>query len=199
MSEGQDPIGAESTVSGRSTWEFLEVLATVILAAESLRVIGSAVSGIIFATTAHPGPFGQQRLIGTAMVSAANFSDGPGIVLLLLSLGLLWWRTEYWTKQAGHSSGPGATPIEAIQLRRLRSLSRWASTLFTLAATGAVSFLVGNILVNTAGGVPTSDQWQAYASDSFSVAYLVIAVAGLVASLKLARLCELDLTVEAAG
>jgi hypothetical protein len=198
MSESKDPMGADSTVSARSTWEFLEILATVILAAESLRVIGSAVSGIIFAATAHPGPFGQQQLIGTAMVSAANFSDGPGIVLLLLSFGLLWWRTEYWTKQVGRSSAHGA-PVEAIQLRRLRSLSRWASTLFTLAAIGAVSFLVGNILVNTAGGVPTADQWQAYASDSFSVAYLIVAVAGLVASLKLAKLCELDLTLEAAG
>jgi len=199
MSESRDPIGAESTVSARSTWEFLEILAAVILAAESLRVVGSTVSGVIFATTAHPGPFGQQQLIGTAMVSAANFSDGPGIVLLLLSFGLLWWRTEYWTKQVGRSGSPGAPPAEAIQLRRLRSLARWASALFTLAAAGAVSFLVGNIVVNTAGGVPTSDQWQAYASDSFSVAYLVIAVAGLVASLKLARLCEVDLALEAAG
>jgi hypothetical protein len=197
MSENQDPIGADSTVSARSTWELLEILAVVILAAESLRVVGSAVSGIIFATTAHVGPFGQQQLIGTAMVSAANFSDGPGIVLLLLSFGLLWWRTEYWTKRV--HSGAHGTPLEAIQLRRLRSLARWASALFTLAAIGALAFLVGNILVNTAGGVPTSDQWQAYASDSFSVAYLVIAAAGLVASLKLAKLCEFDLTLEAAG
>jgi hypothetical protein len=197
MSDNQDPISADSTVSARSTWELLEILAVIILAAESLRVIGSAVSGVIFATTAHVGPFGQQQLIGTAMVSAANFSDGPGIVLLLLSFGLLWWRTEYWTKRV--HSGARGNPVEAIQLRRLRSLARWASTLFTLAATGALAFLVGNILVNTAGGVPTSDQWQAYASDSFSVAYLVIAVAGLVASLKLAHLCELDLTLEAAG
>ena len=198
MSETQDPIGAESTLSPRSTWEFLEILATVILAAESLRVVGSAVSGIIFATTTHVGPFGQQQLIGTAMVSAANFSDGPGIVLLLLSFGLLWWRTEYWTKRVGHSGAQGSS-LEVVQLRRLRALARWASGLFMLAAVGAVSFLVGNILVNTAGGVPTHDQWQAYASDSFSVAYLIIAVAGLVASLKLANLCELDLALEAAG
>ena len=53
--------------------------------------------------------------------------------------------------------------------------------------------------MNTAGGVPTSDQWEAYASDSFSVAYLVIASAGLVASLRLAELCRVDAAEDAAA
>ena len=45
---------------------------------------------------------------------------------------------------------------------------------------------------DSAGGVPTSDQWQAYFSDSFSMAYFVIALAGVAASIKLTRLCDLD-------
>jgi hypothetical protein len=195
MSELLYPLGAASTSAAeRGGWEFLEILATVILAAESLRVVGSVVSGVIFATTSHVGPFGEQQLVGSAMVRAANFSDGPGIVLLLVSLALVWWRAEYWTKQLGPD---GAVRAAAIQVRRLRSLARWATSLFTLAAAGAVAFLIGNILVNTAGGVPTSDQWQAYFSDSFSVAYLVIALAGLVATIKLAQLCEVATALDA--
>jgi hypothetical protein len=197
MSEPLDPAGVTpSGAAARGGWEFLEILATVILAAESLRVVGSVVSGIIFAATAHVGPFGEQQLVGSAMVSAANFSDGPGIVLLLVSFALLWWRAEYWTKQVGPE---GAVRAAAIQAHRLRSLARWATGLFTLAAAGALAFLIGNILVNTAGGVPTSDQWQAYFSDSFSVAYLVIALAGLVATLKLAQLCEPAAALDSAG
>lgn len=127
---------------------------------------------------------------------AANFSDGPGIVLLLVSFALVWWRADYWTKQVRRSTESGAddraATAEAVQVGRLRSLARWATILFALAGTGAISFLVGNILVNTAGGVPTSYQWQAYASDLFSVAYFVIAVGGFVASIKLLDLCERD-------
>jgi hypothetical protein len=194
MSNPLDPDGVPSSgAAARGGWEFLEILATVILAAESLRVVGSVVSGIIFAATAHVGPFGEQQLVGSAMVSAANFSDGPGIVLLLVSFALLWWRAEYWTKQVG------AHAAAAVQAHRLRSLARWATGLFTLAAAGALAFLIGNILVNTAGGVPTSDQWQAYFSDSFSVAYLVIALAGLVATIKLAQLCEPAVPIDSAN
>ena len=112
MSEPLDPAGVTSSgAAARGGWEFLEILATVILAAESLRVVGSVVSGIIFAATAHVGPFGEQQLVGSAMVSAANFSDGPGIVLLLVSFALVWWRAEYWTKQVGPDGAVRAAAI----------------------------------------------------------------------------------------
>jgi hypothetical protein len=191
------PVGAASAGSpARSAWEFLEILAVVILAAESLRMLGSVISGVIYAATAHVGVFGDQQLVGSAMERMANFSDGPGIVLLLISLALLWWRAEYWTARINRTTGQGvrdgALPAEAIQAHRLRTLARWAMTLFVLAGVGAVAFLVGDILVNVAGGVPTSDQWQAYFSDSFSMAYFVIALAGVAASIKLTRLCDLD-------
>jgi len=196
LNQPLEPGGAAAG-SARANWEFPEILAAVMLGPESLRVVGSVVSGIIFGTTAHVGAFGQQQLVGSAMVRVANFSDGPGIVLLLVSFGLVWWRADYWTRQirrTTESSGHGgADPAEAVQVRRLRSLARWVTVLFALAGAGAISFLIGNILVNTAGGVPTSYQWQAYASDSFSVAYLVIAAGGLLASIKILDLCERDI------
>ena len=190
-----DPSGA-ALREGSAGWELLEILAVVILAAESLRILGSVISGIINGATAHVGLYGQQQLVGSAMERAANFSDGPGIVLLLVILALLWWRAEYWTNRirvaAARGAPDGDVPPEAVQARRLWLLARWATVLFTLAALGAIAFLVGDILVNTAGGVPSSNQWQAYANDSFSIAYFVIALAGLVASVKLTKLCELD-------
>jgi hypothetical protein len=71
-------------------------------------------------------------------------------------------------------------------------LARWSAGLFALAAVGAFAFLIGDILVNTIAGVTSSTQWQSYANDTFSVAYAVIALGGLLASLKLIKLCGLD-------
>jgi hypothetical protein len=191
-----DPVGGTfGEHYPRAAWELLEILAVVILAAESLRIVGSVTSGLIYAATAHAGVFGQQQLIGSAMERVTNFSDGPGIVLLLVSLALVWWRAEYWTariKRTEAGLDDGGQPAEAVQAHRLRALARWTTVLLSLAGVGAIAFLVGDILVNTAGGVPTSDQWQAYANGSFSIAYFVIALAALVASIRLAKLCRLD-------
>jgi hypothetical protein len=180
---------------GTARWEFLEILAVVILAAESLRVVGSVIAGIVNAASTHTAVYGEQRLVGSAMERAANFSDGPGIVLLLISVGLLWWRAEYWTARITRTTGglhDGGLPAEAVQALRLQTLARWASVLFTLAALGAIAFLLGDILVNTAGGVSSASQAQSYANDTFSFAYLVIGSVGVVASVKLSKLCVRD-------
>jgi hypothetical protein len=180
-------------------WELLEMLAAVILAAESLRIVGSVTAGIINGATASAGSIGQSHLIGGAMETATGYSDGPGIVLLLVSLALLWWRAEYWTGRLRHSVqagfAAGDRPAEATQLHRLRSLTRWTVGLFILAAAGAVAYFVGNVLVLTAGGVSSGTQWTGLANDAFPVAYLIIALAGVVASRRLVHLCDADLAV----
>jgi hypothetical protein len=177
-------------------WELLEILAVVILAAESLRIVGAVVAGIINGVNAHAGLGGQQGVIGGAMETAANFSDGPGIVLLLLSLAMIWWRAEHWSGRLrvtlAASNPDGGLPEEAAQLHRLRSLARWVTILFALACAGAVAYVVGNVLVVSAHGTVASTRWQAYSLDSFSVAYLLIAVAGLIGALKLTKLCAAD-------
>jgi hypothetical protein len=61
-----------------------------------------------------------------------------------------------------------------------------------LACAGAVAYVVGNVLVVSAHGTVASTRWQAYSLDSFSVAYLLIAVAGLIGALKLTKLCDAD-------
>jgi hypothetical protein len=196
--------GPVHTVGSRAKWELLEILAAVILAAESLRIVGSVTAGIINGATAHVAGGGEQRVIGRAMVMAAGFSDGPGIVLLLVSLGLLWWRAEYWTGRLRRSlpggAGDSGLPEEVSQFRRLRVLARWTILLFGLASAGALAFFVGTILVVSAGGNSASAQWQAYANDLFSIAYLIIALAGVVGARKLAGLCRADLhLVDSAG
>jgi len=192
------PSSANTSTDGAG-WEFLEILAAVILAAESLRIIGSVIAGIIDATTGPSLAIGQQRLVGNAIESAANFSDGPGIVLLLLTLGMVWWRATHWTERLHNSRASGIAAgdlgVEALQVRRLRGLTRWVLALFILASLGALAYVVGSIVVNTAGGVTTGLQWQAYSDDLFSVAYLILAVAGIVASLKLIALCDADLSL----
>jgi hypothetical protein len=180
--------------SVRAKWELLEILAVVILAAESLRIVGSVVAGIINGLNTLGG---QQRVIGGAMETAANFSDGPGIVLLLLTLGMIWWRAEHWTGRLRRTlaapAPDGGLPEEADQLHRLRELARWTTLLFLFACAGAVAYVVGNVLVVSAPGTVNSARWQAYSLDSFSVAYLLIAVAGLIGALKLTKLCDADL------
>jgi hypothetical protein len=200
---GSPDDAVETLGGGTARWEFLEILAVVILAAESLRVVGSVIAGIINAASTHTTLYGEQRLVGSAMERAANFSDGPGIVLLLISLGLLWWRAEYWTARITHTAGgrrDGGLPAEAVQALRLGTLARWAMALFALAAAGAVAFLIGDILINTAGGVSSANQAQSYANDTFSFAYFLIGSAGVVAAVKLSELCQRDVVrVDAAN
>jgi len=190
------PGGQSNPGPDTAGWEFLEILAVVILVAEALRIVGSVVSGIIDGASTHLGTSSQQLLVGSAMQRAANFADGPGIVLLLVSLALLWWRAEHWTERVRRSTADGGhdggLPAEAIQVQRLGSLARWSAGLFTVAALGAIAFLIGDILVNTVAGVTSSTRWQSYANDTFSVAYAAIALGGLLASLKLVKLCGLD-------
>jgi hypothetical protein len=195
-SEPADGLVGSGATGATAGWEFLEVLAVVILAAQSLRIVGSVVSGLINGLSTHLGVYRTQQLVGSAMERAANFADGPGIVLLLVSLALLWWRAEYWSTRVARSTAPGvhdgALGAEVTQALRLGAVSQWARALFLLAALGAAAFLAGDILVNTAGGVSRANQWQAYANDSFSAAYLVIGAAGVVASTKLIALCHRD-------
>jgi len=190
------PASGSSAASGGSSasWEFLEVLAAVILAAESLRIVGSLIAGIINGLTTSAGLAGSQHVIGNAIDVAANYSDGPGIVLLLVSLAMLWWRAEYWTARLRSSADAGGVdgdlPTEGVQVHRLRALTRWALVLFIFAAAGAVAWLVGDVLVITSSHVSSSVQWQAYADDLFTLAYAVIAAAGIAASVKLVNLCD---------
>ncbi len=205
MSESTGPSTGSVAVPGRAPagssadarWELLEILSVVILAAESLRIVGSIVAGTVYGLSRPVGLLGQQRLIGNAMAAAANFSDGPGIVLLLLSLALLWWRVEYWTQRVRRSVGErgrdGGFVGEAVQAKRLRVLASWAVVLFGLATAGAIAYLAGNVLVNTVTGIAASSRWIAFANDSFSLAYLVIALAGLVGAHRLVSLCDIDL------
>gem|GEM_PF-4320937 len=180
--------------SSGASWEFLEILATVILAAESLRIIGSLIAGVINGATTPVGIVGNQHVIGNAIEVAANYSDGPGIVLLLVSLAMVWWRAEFWTERLRASAAAGGAdgelPTEGVQVHRLRGLGRWALILFIFATAGAVAYLVGNVLVTTSDHLSSSVQWQAYADDLFSVAYAVIAAAGIAASVKLVKLCD---------
>jgi hypothetical protein len=188
-SPGARPAGKSP---GGSGWELLEVLAAVILAAESLRIIGSLVAGILDGS-AVPGVLGA-RALGNAIEVAANYSDGPGIVLLLVSLAMLWWRAEHWAGRLEVSAADGGLdgemPVEGIQVRRLRGLTRWNLILFLFATAGAIAYLVGNVIVTHAQHLSNSAQWQAYADDLFSLAYAIIAVAGIAASVKLVRLCD---------
>jgi len=190
------PAAGSSAPGGGSSagWEFLEVLAAVILAAESLRIVGSLIAGMINGLTTPAGLAGTQHTIGNAIDVAANYSDGPGIVLLLVSLAMLWWRAEYWTARLRASADAGGVdgelPTEGIQVHRLRALTRWAVVLFIFAVAGAIAWLVGDVLVTTSGHLSSSVQWQAYADDLFTLAYAVIAAAGVAASVKLVNLCD---------
>jgi hypothetical protein len=162
------------------------------LAAESLRIIGSLVAGIINGL-AVPGVLGA-RALGNAIEVAANYSDGPGIVLLLVSLAMLWWRAEHWAGRLERSTSDGGLdgelPVEGTQVHRLRGLTRWNLILFLFATAGAIAYLVGNVIVTNAQHVSNSAQWQGYADDLFSLAYAIIAVAGIAASVKLIRHCD---------
>jgi hypothetical protein len=175
-------------------WELLEKLAVVILAAETVRIIGSVIAGIIAGTNSTGLHLNGQALVGTALQTGAGFADGPGVVLLLLSLGLVWWRTVHWSERLDRSladqDADGGEPAEAIQLRRLDRLAAAAAVLLMVAAIGAVVFLVGVFLLNTLNGEPASASAQAFANATFPLAYAVIAAGGSIAARHLTLQCR---------
>jgi hypothetical protein len=196
-SETADSSGASGPVTAAARWELLEILSVVILAAISVRVLGSVVAGFIYGLGTKAGVVPGQRIVGNAFEMAAGFADGPGIVLLLISLGLLWWRAQYWVGRlevslAGGGSDRGE-PDEAVQLRRLQRLASFATALLVLGAIGAVAFVVGDGLATTAGGLSSTVQWDAFANAWFPLAYVVIALSGAVAARRLRSECAASL------
>jgi hypothetical protein len=194
MAPTEDGAVDGGTVTDAAKWELLEVLAGVILAAEAIRILGSVVAGLIYGLATKAGVVPGQRIAGNALEMAAGFADGPGIVLLLISLGLVWWRAQHWAGRlesslAKHGSD-GGEPDEAVQLRRLWRLAAVATGLLLLGAVGALVFVVGDGLVTTAGGLSSSAQWEAFANAWFPVAYIVIALCGALAARRLSAQCE---------
>lgn len=188
-----DHPGADGPVTAAARWELLEILAVVILAAMTVRILGSVVAGLIYGLATKAGAVPGQRILGNSFEMAAGFADGPGIVLLLISLGLVWWRAQHWAGRleasiASHGRD-GGEPDEAVQLRRLQRLAAFAAALLVLGATGALVFLIGDGLATTAGGLSSSAQWEAFANAWFPVAYVVIALCGAIAARRLSSQC----------
>lgn len=175
-----------------SAWELLEKVAVVIVAAEAVRLVGSVVAGVVYGTSTHVGPsLPGQFVVGTTLQTVAGFADGPGVILLLVSLGLVWWRTAHWVERLDRSlavqGSDGGEPDEATQLRRLDRLAAAVGVMLALAALGAASFLVGVFLLNTMHGEPGAGRAEAFANGTFALAYAAVATAGFVASRHLAR------------
>jgi hypothetical protein len=168
-------------------------LAVVILVAISVRILGSVVAGFIYGLGTKAGVVPGQRIVGNAFEMAAGFADGPGIVLLLISLGLVWWRAQHWAGRLEVSLATegrdGGEPDEAVQLRRLQRLASFATALLVLGAIGALAFVIGDGLATTAGGLSSTAQWDAFANAWFPVAYVVIALSGAVAARRLRSEC----------
>jgi hypothetical protein len=185
--------GVDGPVTAAAKWELLEILSVVILVAISVRILGSVVAGLIYGLGTKAGVVPGQRIVGNAFEMAAGFADGPGIVLLLISLGLVWWRAQHWVGRLQASLATNGRdrgePDEAVQIRRLQRLASFATVLLVLGAIGAAAFVVGDGLVTTAGGLSSTVQWEAFANAWFPVAYVVIALSGAVAARRLRSEC----------
>lgn len=185
--------------TGGGAWELLEKVALVIVVAEAVRLVGSVVSGVVYGASTHTGPQLQsQALVGTTLQTIAGFADGPGVILLLVSLGLTWWRTAHWIERLDRTLAArgvaGSEPAEAVQLRRLDRLAAGIGMMLALAALGALLFLVGVFLLNTVHGESAAGRAEAFANGTFALAYTAIATAGFLASRHLARQTRIALS-----
>jgi|HubBroStandDraft_1064217.scaffolds.fasta_scaffold232258_2 hypothetical protein len=181
------PAVAELDARPGGAWERLEIVAAVIVAAQAVRVAGAVVSGLVYGFSTHTGPqLSSQQLAGTTLQTIAGFADGPGLVLLLISLGLVWWRTSHWCERLDRSlaarAADGGVPDETVQLRRLDRLATAVGWLLAVVAAGAVLFFVGLVLLNTVHGESSASRVEAFANGAFPLAYAVIAVAGAAAA-----------------
>jgi hypothetical protein len=190
---------ADLGATSGAKWELLEKIAAVIVVAEAVRLVGSVVSGIVYGASTHTGPrLESQAVLGTTFQTVAGFADGPGVILLLVSLGLAWWRTTHWVERLNRSlagaGSDGAEPDEAVRLRRLDRLATAVGSMLALAAVAALLFLVGVFLLNTVHGQSAASRAEAFANGTFPLAYTTIATAGFAASRHLAQQCRTALT-----
>jgi hypothetical protein len=152
-------------VTGR---DVVSVMSLAIMAAATLRVV-AAVTGAVAGWEQAEGATHGQRL-GYSLQFLGGFGDGQGAALLLAALGLLWWQR--YQSRDGHLTG---------NLWR-----RWLAALFVVSAAGAAIVIAGIAFVY-AGVGSTRIEWEhLLASGGFSLAYLVVSVAGTITCWRMA-------------
>jgi hypothetical protein len=167
-------------------WQIDEVLIVVLLAAATLRIVMAVVSQFPFYSL----QAGQSTVIRFGYVlMGAEFADGPGVVLLLTILGLVWFAS------LRRLEDPTLDPDEAdIRRRRAHRALTWLWVLFTVTAIGTLTMTLGVYLFygspsdsGIANGTVDSTSLYAHllGTGGYEAAYLVVALGGLWATLQL--------------
>ena len=167
-----DEIGSDRPE--RSRRELCDVLAIGVLAAVTLRIVASLVTGVIRIGTHAPGlPSIGLPHVADLMFWFADFGDGYGILFAAVAFGLVWWQV--------YSVPRTYSALAASHTRRSVQLCTWMTAVF--AATAAASVTYGT--AEWMGYWDDAERWMRIAYSGFYVSYAAIGVLGCYATRQL--------------
>jgi len=154
--------------------ELCDVLAMGVLAAVTLRIVASLITGVIRIGTHAPGlPSTGATHVADLIFWFADFGDGYGVLFAALGLGLVWWQV--------YSVPRTSSPLTTSYTRRSVWLCTWMTAVF--AATAAASTAYG--VAEWMGYWDDPERWMRIAYSGFYVSYAVIGVLGAYATRQL--------------
>ena len=170
--QAPDEIGSDRPPLPRR--ELCDVLAAGVLAAVTLRIVASIVTGAIRIRTNAPGlPSAGVQLVADVIGWFAEFGDGYGVLLAAIALGLVWWQVY---------SVPATSSLEtASHTRRSVRLCTWLTAVFALTAAASLA----NGVAEWMAYWDDPERWMRIAGSGFSVSYAVIGVLGVYATRQL--------------
>ena len=128
-----------------------ELIVVWLLVASSVRVITSLAAAAISWSDVVSYPRTQQ--VGAAFVLAGGFADGPGVLLLLVTLYLVW--------------------RQHLSMRTMR----WLLLMFMMTVVGAIIYGIGVYIVNRHGSSYLGLE-RFVDQDGFAFAYLIVSLSG---------------------
>lgn len=185
------PEELEYEAPGRG-WAVDEILALILLLATTIRIVLSVAAQVNFDSVTQGEPMAQR--IGYLLIGA-DFGDGNGVLLLLFTMGLIWWGS---TRRL---ENPALDPEEGVWRRvRARKLLTWLSILLVITAIGTLTIVVGEYLYHSGLDSEAAIQAQGgshtfahvFNVSGFEGAYLLAALGGLWATLRLRDDPEVD-------
>ena len=135
-----------------------ELIVIWLLVASSVRVITSLAAAVISWSDVVSHPRTEQ--VGAAFVLAGGFADGPGVLLLLATLYVVW--------------------RQPLSMRTMR----WLLLMFMMTVVGAIIYGIGIYIANRHVSSYLGLE-RFVGQDGFAFAYLIVAALGVYATWRL--------------
>ena len=165
-------------------WELAEWVAAALLVAVTVLGAGGLVSGIVGSLEPAGLPvLSGAGFTGQLLMESTSWSGFLTLLMVLASLGLIWWQVQAWSEDLGAADGDGGGAAGADlsagdaagHLVRARRMTAWAGACAVGVALASVAAFVGEVMFEH--GVQTLFVWGRYVMQG-GVLLASLAVAG---------------------